>query len=223
MTEDHRENLSAGMDGELSSEALRFLLRRLDHDLTLQQAWSNYHAIGDGMRHELPALASSGFAARVMLAIEQGQGQPMADGKRRHWLRWSAGGAIAASVAVVALMTAQPAGDHAADHAAAVALASAKPASSQPAGLTQVGTPAAVPIWLRDNSDMSGLTERASATLGAPSGEIVAPYASNLSSYQLPRYRTFNNNDGSYLLLIDADAQQQAAQRTTQPARATAH
>ena len=31
-----RENLSAGIDGELSNEELRFLLRRLDHDVSLQ-------------------------------------------------------------------------------------------------------------------------------------------------------------------------------------------
>lgn len=32
MTDSQRENLSAGLDGELSKEELRFLLRRLDHD-----------------------------------------------------------------------------------------------------------------------------------------------------------------------------------------------
>ena len=37
MTDHQRENLSAGMDGQLSKEELRFLLRRLDHDASLQQ------------------------------------------------------------------------------------------------------------------------------------------------------------------------------------------
>ena len=66
---DARESLSAGMDGELPAEQLRFLLRRLDHDASLRQAWSGYHIVRDGMRRETSFQASSGFAARVMLAI----------------------------------------------------------------------------------------------------------------------------------------------------------
>src|SRR5579859_1216027 len=108
MTDNQRENLSAGMDGALSKEELRFLLRRLDHDSSLQQAWSRYHLARDGLRRQLPPLASEDFAVRVMQAIEQ-EGV-VVHGKRRHWLHWSAGGAIAASVAVAALMIAQPAG-----------------------------------------------------------------------------------------------------------------
>src|SRR5579859_3570113 len=109
MTDNQRENLSAGMDGELSKEELRFLLRRLDHDMSLQQAWSRYHVARDGLRRELSPLASGDFASRVMLVIEQ-EGVSVQQGKRRHWLHWSAGGAIAAGVAVAALMVAQPTG-----------------------------------------------------------------------------------------------------------------
>ncbi len=228
MTEDHRENLSAAVDGELSGEPLRFLLRRLDHDVALQKAWSNYHAIGDGLRRALPALASPGFAERVLQAVEQDGAAFVADGRRRHWLRLSAGGAIAAGVAVVALMTARPMGDGAAHRAGpATAAVTTRPmaASQSLAATTHVGTPAAVPGWLLDSASMPGLTERASATtsFGTTPGRFAAPYANNLSTYQLPRYRTYNNNDGSYLLLIDADAKQAppAAQRA--PSGAVVH
>ena len=228
MTEDHRENLSAGMDGELSPEALRFLLRRLDHDTAMRQAWSRYHVIGDGMRHELPAFAGNGFADRVMRVIES-EGAAQKAAKPRHWIRWSAGGAIAASVAVVALMATQPAGNPA-DHAvprlaasgsrsAGMTLANAAPHHAAPAT-----SPAAVPSWLRDNSGVSLLSERATATLGAPSGDIVSPYASSLQPYQVSsRYRTLNNHDGSYLLLIDTDQKQAANQDDPMQARAAVH
>ncbi|NMW24212.1 sigma-E factor negative regulatory protein, partial [Rhodanobacter denitrificans] len=71
MNQDTREGLSAGIDGELSKEQLRFLLRRLEHDASLQQAWTRYHIARDGLRRQLPSMAQPGFAARVMLAIEQ--------------------------------------------------------------------------------------------------------------------------------------------------------
>jgi sigma-E factor negative regulatory protein RseA len=228
MTEDHRENLSAGMDGELSSEALRFLLRRLDHDTAMRQAWSRYHVIGDGLRHQLPTCAaSSSFADRVMRVIESEAGASKA-ARPRHWMRWSAGGAIAASVAVAALMTTQPAGSPA-DHAASRLAAS----GSRPAGMAVASasprvapttSPATVPTWLRDNSGVSLLSERATATLGAPSGNIVSPYASSLQPYQVSsRYRTLNNHDGSYLLLIDTDQKQAANQGDPAQLRAAVH
>ena len=105
MTQDHREHLSAGIDGELVREELRFLLRRLEHDAELREAWSRYHAAGDGLRRQLPAVASAGFAARVARAVAQEE--HAASGRRLpHWLRWSTGGAIAAGVAVAARRTA---------------------------------------------------------------------------------------------------------------------
>lgn len=202
MNQNLGEDLSAGIDGELSKEELRFLLRRLDHDVTLQQAWGRYHIARDGLRRELPPLAVSGFAARVMLAIEQ-QTLPVA-GKRNHWLRWSAGGAIAASVAAAALMIGQPTGD--ADRTVAssthqmVAAASSTP-------VTKSSMPAAVPPWLSGNS-AGLLSQQASATFGAPLGGSQSSYARRLSTLpSMHRYRTLDNNDGSYLLLLDPGQQ----------------
>jgi sigma-E factor negative regulatory protein RseA len=200
-----RENLSAGIDGELSNEELRFLLRRLDHDASLQQAWAHYHIARDGLRRQLPLMAAPGFAARVMLAIEQ-ESMPAANvktgsGRSRGWLRWSAGGAIAASVAAAALMIGQPTGDpelHAGAPAPRTSSALAKVApQSKPA------IPAAVPTWL--SGDSAGLlSQQASATLGAPLDENQPIYARRqFADPSLHRYRTLSNNDGSYLLLLD--------------------
>jgi sigma-E factor negative regulatory protein RseA len=215
MNQDTRESLSAGIDGELSKEQLRFLLRRLDHDASLQQAWTRYHIARDGLRRQLPPMAQPGFAARVMLAIEQESKPAMASTRRNHWLRWSTGGAIAASVAAAALMIGQPTGDAerltAATTQQANAVTTVAPANKSVA-------PAAVPPWLSGNS-AGLLSQQASATFGASFGQ--SAYARRLSDYpSMPRYRTLDNNDGSYLLLLDPE--QQIAPGTSRRASAVA-
>jgi sigma-E factor negative regulatory protein RseA len=201
-----RENLSAGIDGELSNEELRFLLRRLDHDVSLQQAWAHYHIARDGLRRQLPLMASPGFAARVMVAIEQ-ESMPVtasdSSGRRRgsHWLRWSAGGAIAASVAAAALMIGQP--THDADLRAGQNTPRTASAIARIAPESKPAIPAVVPPWL--SGDSAGLlSQQASATLGAPLDENQPIYARRqFADPSLHRYRTLSNNDGSYLLLLD--------------------
>jgi sigma-E factor negative regulatory protein RseA len=209
MTDTQRENLSASLDGELSREELRFLLRRLDHDASLQQAWSRYHVARDGLRRQLPPLASQGFAARVMQAIEQ-EGV-VVHGKRRHWLHWSAGGAIAASVAVAALMVTQPAGpsaDHVASQVAAVPSVAVANSGMQVAAHQNM--PAVAPPWVNAYADSPyKLSQQASATFDGDNSTLL--YSRNsLTPYRVARYPVANG-DGSYLLLIHPD-QQQAAQ-----------
>lgn len=200
MNQDARESLSAGMDGELPAEQLRFLLRRLDHDTSLRQAWSGYHFARDGLRREALLLASSGFATRVMLAIEQDAhaGKPV--GRRHHWLRWSGGGVIAAGVAVAALMISQPAGDPGRLDP------STNPGARQVAVETQAirpVVPPSVPPWLSGNS-AGLLSQQAAATLGGRLDGNQARNSRRLSAYPaIHRYRTLDNNDGSYLLLLD--------------------
>jgi sigma-E factor negative regulatory protein RseA len=216
MTEHNRENLSASMDGRLADDELRFMLRRMEHDHSAQQRWSSYHIARDCLRGELPALSSADFSTRVMLAIdlEQSGGKTLVQRvpPRRRWLQWSAGGAIAASVAVAALMTSQPAGQRPlsppaeavradTDFASTGARAGSVPAPAQ------IGSPAVVPPWLSSNA-ASSLSQQASATLGAaPRGGMAFSGAHSLEAYQLHHYRAVRGNDGSYLLLIDpADA-----------------
>ena len=219
--QDVREDLSAGIDGELSKEQLRFLLRRIDHDVSLQQAWARYSVARDGLRRQLPTLANPGFAARVMLAIER-EPVPVAASRRpHHWLRWSAGGAIAASVAAAALMLTQPTSD--AERNATVASAAQQPrVIAQSAPASRPTAPAAVPPWL--SGDSAGLlSQQASATLGA-SFDVNQPiYTRRLSTYpSLPRFRTLDNKDGSYLLLLDPSQQQQVVPANMSPRQAAA-
>ncbi|MDE1893876.1 MAG: sigma-E factor negative regulatory protein [Pseudomonadota bacterium] len=209
MNQNIQETLSAGVDGELSKDELRFLLRRLDHDASLQHTWDRYHVARDGLRRKLPPLAGAGFSERVMLAIERESG-PVARGRRNHWLRWSAGGAIAASVAAAALMISQPGGD--ADRMAATSSsAQAKGSLAGPAPVTAMPTvPAAVPPWLSGNS-AGLLSQQASATFGETSFGSNSPlYPQQVSPNQAMRgYRTLDNNDGTYLLLLEPVQQRQ--------------
>ncbi len=214
---DAPESLSVGIDGELSKEQLRFLLRRLDHDPSLQLSWARYHIARDSLRRQLPPLASAVFAARVMQAIERESTPAVATSRRSHWLRWSTGGAIAASVAAAALMIGQPTGD------AERLTASTTQQTNTVAAVTPISkptAPAVVPPWLSGNS-AGLLSQQASATLGAPFGQNQPAYARRLSTYPpMHRYRTLDNNDGSYLLLLDPEQQ---ASGTSRQAAAVAH
>ncbi len=207
MTDTHRETLSAGMDGELTQEELRFLLRRLDHDSALQQAWSRYHVARDGLRRQLPPPVSEGFSARVLLAIEQEAAVVVGSGRRRHWLRWSAGGAIAATVAVAALLVTQPTGPGGDSVAPRVATNGGhRPATVRTGGTavaSRVDTPAAAPAWLSNYAGLpSTLTQQASATVDGGDGATFLYSRNRLNPYQVDRYRAINNGDGSYLLLM---------------------
>jgi sigma-E factor negative regulatory protein RseA len=94
------EQLSALMDGELSRDETRFLMRRLDADTQLAKTWSNYQLASDVLKKRFATPMRADFAASVMQAIVVEQ-RPAAS--RGGWMRWAGGGAIAAAVAVFAL------------------------------------------------------------------------------------------------------------------------
>jgi sigma-E factor negative regulatory protein RseA len=198
----YRENLSAGVDGELAREELRFLLRRLNHDAELQQAWARYHVIRDVLRQQ-PVLAGDGIAERVQRAIGSPHAGvvagPLAGKRMHHWLRWSGGGAIAAGVAVAALMLAQPAGDGS-SRSVAPAAASQR-AVADLAVAPQPSTPAAVPPWL-SNSSASQYSQQAAATLGESFGDATLPYARSVSPYRLQKLHALREQPG-YLLTVE--------------------
>jgi sigma-E factor negative regulatory protein RseA len=110
MNDTTHEQLSALMDGELPRDELRFLLRRIDGDASLAQRWSRYQIASAVLKRQYVAPLSDGqFAAVVMARLDAGAvavRQPMAG----RLLRWAGGGAIAASVAVLALVATRPAG-----------------------------------------------------------------------------------------------------------------
>lgn len=100
----NRQQLSALVDGELSSDEARFLLRRLQHDPELQACQERWALLGEVMRGKAVAPAPLDFAARVSAAVAQ-EPVPRAEPRRElrsGWRRWSGGAALAASVAAVA-------------------------------------------------------------------------------------------------------------------------
>jgi sigma-E factor negative regulatory protein RseA len=105
MNEQMHESLSALMDGELEREPMRFLLRRMSAEPALADRWGRYHLARQVLRRQGVAVTAD-LAAGVMSRLEQ-DARPAA-GRHREWLRWGAGGAIAASVAVAALVLTRP-------------------------------------------------------------------------------------------------------------------
>ena len=130
MNDTASEQLSALMDGELPRDELRFLLRVREANADIGQRWSRYQiARAVLQRQYIPVTADDGFAAAVMLRLDQPVAAP-ARGARV--LRWAGGGAIAAAVAVVALIATRPVGDNGALPGAAPALVTASAEPVQP-------------------------------------------------------------------------------------------
>lgn len=107
----HREQLSAMMDGALSADETKFLLRRMEHDDALADCWERWQFLGDAMRGHAGRALPADFSRRVGRAIaddlaagHQQQAVAVASDARRPLLRWGGGAALAASVALAALI-----------------------------------------------------------------------------------------------------------------------
>ena len=128
--------LSAMLDGELSPDQARFMLRRLQHDGELAACWERWQVCGDILRGRGHALLPADFSKRVAAAIAAPEaatatpaaGQASVRPRPHRLLRWG-GGALAASVALVALFMARQMPDPQAPELAEAA----SPARSAPA------------------------------------------------------------------------------------------
>lgn len=103
----YRRQLSAMLDGELSTDEGKFMQRRLEHDAALAACRERWQVCGDVMRGQPVSLLPADFADRVALALHA-QHTPVAvsdttPSQRRGAPRWAGRLALAASVAVVAL------------------------------------------------------------------------------------------------------------------------
>ncbi|RBG83978.1 hypothetical protein BRM26_19525, partial [Xanthomonas oryzae pv. oryzae] len=83
----YRQQLSALVDGELSADASRFLLRRLAHDEELAGCHERWQLCGDVLRGAASAPAPLDFAARVRSAIAE-EPAPRAQPAARSGARW---------------------------------------------------------------------------------------------------------------------------------------
>lgn len=105
MNTESREHLSSLIDGEFSKETGRFLLRRLGADEGLRETWARYHLIRDCLRHQDGQLAQQDLTGRVRLALSTEPSIPAKTLAGKNWLRPLAGAAVAASVALIAVLT----------------------------------------------------------------------------------------------------------------------
>lgn len=100
------QQLSALVDGDLAPDQARFLLRRMEHDTELGGCLERWQLCGDVLRGQARAPAPAGFAGRVAAAIAAESLQPTARAAssrgRGNLAKWG-GGALAASLAAIAL------------------------------------------------------------------------------------------------------------------------
>lgn len=107
----NRQQLSALIDGELSADEARFMLRRLEHDGALAGCHERWQLLGDVLRGQACAPAPLDFAGRVRLAVAEEplpqrvspDAERRSEVRRSGWRRWGGGAALAASVAAVAM------------------------------------------------------------------------------------------------------------------------
>ena len=110
MSEKTREHISSLMDGEISRETSRFLVRRLGSDEELCATWARYHLVRDCLRHQDGSLSGEDLCSRVNRALEDEQPSTPVRRLSLGWLKPVAGTAIAASVALAAVMAVGPGG-----------------------------------------------------------------------------------------------------------------
>ncbi|MDO5506681.1 MAG: sigma-E factor negative regulatory protein [Pseudoxanthomonas suwonensis] len=188
----HRQQLSAMADGALAPDQARFLLRRLQHDHELAAHWERWQVYGDAMRGHAHALLPTDFAERVARALhdtpEAVQALAGAAPRRGHALRWAGGGALAASVALVALFGLRPAPQGGPADAAPLA----RSAAAAPVAGSDAGTGATVLVEAEPAavaaSRHAGETARdvgvATAALAAPAALATA---SSVRERDVPR------------------------------------
>ncbi len=108
MNTESRENLSSFMDGEVDKSAGSFLVRRLANDQSLRSTWDRYHVIRDCLRQQDAPLVQDDLCSRVRQAIDLEDSQQAPGKKHMAWIRPMAGAAIAASVAMLAILSVGP-------------------------------------------------------------------------------------------------------------------
>lgn len=102
---DSNQNLSCLMDGELDADNQLFLLRRLAHDQSMTLTWRRFHLVRACLHKEMAQVDC--IADRVAAAISHEQrhaNSTSASSRSPRWLRPIAGGAIAASAALFAIV-----------------------------------------------------------------------------------------------------------------------
>ncbi len=109
MSNQSNQNISELMDGELKKDCSRFLLKRMQTDAQLSNKWDSYHLLRSYLQqnNDAPLVHDLGKQVLKKLASDQTRVdmQPAVHSRISVWLKPIIGSAIAASVAVVAILT----------------------------------------------------------------------------------------------------------------------
>ena len=203
-----RSQLSALIDGELSSDQARFLLRRIERDDELAACQERWQLIGDALRGQAVAPAPLDFATRVRDAIQtppaaQVASVPAKPPARVSWARWG-GAALAASVALFAVVISRPtptpqaapvfasqaqlpALPEAGVEAAAVAAAAAPAPAVRQVASVPVSNARALPS-ARGSATRTQQASRASAPREAPPQQALAMTAKAVDPFAQPEH-----------------------------------
>jgi sigma-E factor negative regulatory protein RseA len=101
------EQLSALVDDELAEQEQALLLKQLAADSRLQAQLSRFQLISDALHNHLPHRVDPGFHTRIQAALGDVPTVQVSGGMGRSLLKPAAGVAMAASVAVVAVLSLQ--------------------------------------------------------------------------------------------------------------------
>lgn len=99
--ERNNEPISALVDGELDPKAATFLVRRLSADRHMHHQWQRFHMVRACLQREFSGPVS--LVDRVQAAL-QDEGAPERASRFSSLVRLGVGGAVAASVAMVAIL-----------------------------------------------------------------------------------------------------------------------
>ena len=194
------QQLSALMDGDLAADQARFLLRRMQHDTELTACLERWQLCGDALRGQARAPAPAGFADRVANAIAAGSAS--AEGtapalNRRTLARWG-GGALAASVAVIALfMVRQQVPDDGASQVRP-AVAGQAAGSTGPQALASPATQAATP------QTNASVTTASVAVANVPRRQADSPRRSATRNQQAARGAAMTRDASGQVASADA-------------------
>ena len=101
------EQLSALVDDELAPAEHALLVKQLVRDADLQDRLARYQLISDGLQNHLPGRVDAGFHRRVRAALLDEPVPLTGTGRLASLFKPLAGVAVAASVAVVAVLSLQ--------------------------------------------------------------------------------------------------------------------
>jgi len=107
MTEKLHEQISALVDDELAAAEQTLLIKRLEGDVTLRNSLLRYQLISDSLQNHLPRKVDPDFNIGVQLALQDDPEIRVRSAGLARLFKPVAGLAIAASVAVVAVLSLQ--------------------------------------------------------------------------------------------------------------------